>query len=112
MEPVLVGVQEFEPSMLSNFNYNLRLQFASINMFWFGLWLVKLAVLAFFWRLFDSVRTNARIFWWIMIGVTIATWIISVLHNAFSCQPLGSFFEFGEHDPPIHVVNAAINGFA
>lgn len=33
----------------------------------------ELALLTFFWRLFDSVRTQVRPFWWVMCSVTIAT---------------------------------------
>lgn len=96
MEPILAGLATPKPSHMPTFDYNLRLIFAITNMWWLGLWLVKLAMLAFYWRLFDSVRTHARLFWWFMFGVTISTFVISVLLNAFACQPLGSFYHFGK----------------
>lgn len=96
MESVLAGLRQAKASELPTFNYNLRLQFTLTTIFWTGLWLVKLAVLVFFWRLFDSVKTRARLFWWVMTAITISTWLISVLINFFACQPLGSCYRFGE----------------
>lgn len=97
MEPILAGLETTKPSQLPTFEYNLRLIFTITIIWWLGLWLVKLAVLAFYWRLFDSVRTHARLFWWFMIGVTISTFAVSVFLQAFACKPLGSFFHFGRY---------------
>lgn len=105
LEPVAMGVAMPNPSRLPSYNYFLRLQFAITTISWTTLWLVKLALLTFFWRLFDSVRTHARMFWWAMIAVTISTWIISVFINSFACQPLGSFFRFGEHGTRIALLS-------
>ena len=101
MEPVLSGLQRPEPLMFLDFDYNLRLQYTVTIMWWLGLWLVKLAVLALFWRLFHSVRTQARLFWCFMFGVTISTWVISVFLFSFACLPLGSFYHSGEDAVPV-----------
>lgn len=96
MEPVLAGLETPKPSQIPTFDYNLRLIFTITIIWWFGLWLVKLAVLAFYWRLFDSVRTHARLFWWFMSGVTISTFVVAVFLQSFACKPLGSFYQFGK----------------
>lgn len=96
LEPIVNGFQTPEPSRLHYYDYYLRLQFALTTLSWTTLWLVKLSLLTFFWRLFDSVRTHARLFWWVMCGITIATYIVSMFLQGFACLPLGSFFTFGK----------------
>ena len=100
LEPILSELEKPVPSQFSSFNYYLRLQFAITILSWATLWAVKLALLSFFWRLFDSVRTHARIFWWAMCGITVLTFVISVFLFGFNCFPLGSFFRFGEYHVP------------
>jgi hypothetical protein len=73
----------------------LRLQFALDMMLWTTLWSVKFSLLFFFWRLFDSVQTPMKIFWWIMCAVTASTWIISVVLQQFACDPIKGFFTLG-----------------
>ena len=90
------GLEQITASNLTRFKYYLPLQFAVTYVFWSALWSVKLALLTFFWRLFESVRTHVRPFWWVMCGVTIATWIISLFLQGFACKPVGSFFKLGK----------------
>jgi hypothetical protein len=59
-------------------------------------WSVKLSLLLFFWRLFDSLRTKMRIFWWVMCFVTASTFIVTVFLQLFACGSPGTFFKFGE----------------
>ena len=93
---------EFSGSVLSGrtspalFNQYLKYQFAVLYLIWTALWTVKLAILSFFWRLFVSVKTNARIFWWFMCGITITTWIVSLILQAVACSPPSSSFDIGE----------------
>lgn len=75
----------------------LKYQFAILYLIVTALWTVKLAMLSFFWRLFTSVETNARIFWWIMCGITILTWIVSLLLQAFAVSPPSKSFDMGEY---------------
>ncbi|MDI1485583.1 MAG: hypothetical protein OHK93_000721 [Ramalina farinacea] len=94
LEPIVNGFKTVDPLRLHYYDYYLRLQFALTILSWTTLWLVKLSLLTFFWRLFDSVRTHARLFWWVMCGITAATYIVSVFLQGFACLPLGSFFKF------------------
>ena len=94
----MLGLEQITASNILRFEYYLRLQFAVTYVFWSALWSVKLALLTFFWRLFDSVRTQVRPFWWVMCSVTIATWTISLFLQGFACKPAGSFFKLGEPD--------------
>lgn len=73
----------------------LQLQFAIDIMLWTTLWSVKFALLFFFWRLFDSVQTYMKIFWWIMCAITASTWIISIVLQQSACDPIKDFFTIG-----------------
>lgn len=90
------GLEQITASNIIRFDHYLRLQFAVTYVFWSALWSVKLALLTFFWRLFDSVRTHVRPFWWVMCSVTISTWTISLVLQGFACKPAGSFFKMGK----------------
>lgn len=76
-------------------NFFLRLQFAVDLLLWTTTWLVKFSLLSFFWRLFDSVESPMRIFWWIMCFLTAATYICAVVLQMFACDPLSKFFTIG-----------------
>ncbi len=80
----------------AQFTKFLKYQFTVLYLIWTALWTVKLAMLSFFWRLFTSVQTNVRVFWWIMCGITIATWIVSLFLQAFACSPPSKSFNMGE----------------
>ncbi|KAJ5960015.1 uncharacterized protein N7479_007165 [Penicillium vulpinum] len=73
----------------------LKLQYAADILLWTALWAVKFSLLFFFWRLFDSVNSSMRIFWWIMCGITASTWIISVVMQEFACDPISNYFILG-----------------
>ncbi|KAJ5279395.1 hypothetical protein N7478_004767 [Penicillium angulare] len=70
----------------------LKLQYAADLLLWTTLWAVKFSLLFFFWRLFDSVNSSMRVFWWIMCGVTASTWITSIVLQEFACDPISDFF--------------------
>jgi hypothetical protein len=59
-------------------------------------WSVKFSLLLFFWRLFDSLRTRMRIFWYVMCFVTASTYLITIFLQLFACGSPGTFFKFGE----------------
>lgn len=74
----------------------LKLQYAADILVWTTLWSVKFSLLFFFWRLFDSVNSPMRVFWWIMCGVTASTWITSIVLQEFACDPISNFFTLGK----------------
>ncbi|KAF1965308.1 hypothetical protein BU23DRAFT_604310 [Bimuria novae-zelandiae CBS 107.79] len=73
----------------------LKYQFAVLITLWTTLWSVKLSLLLFFWRLFDSLQTRMRIFWYIMLFVTASTYIITIFMQLFACGAPSTFFKFG-----------------
>lgn len=84
-----------DASFLARASLFLRLQFAVDFLLWTTLWAVKFSLLFFFWRLFDSVRSPVRVFWWAMCGVTASTWITLVVLQNMACDPLQDFFTLG-----------------
>jgi hypothetical protein len=58
-------------------------------------WSVKLSLLLFFWRLFDSLQTRMRIFWYMMLFVTASTYVITTSIQLFACGAPADFFKFG-----------------
>ena len=70
----------------------VKFSFAADAIFLTAAWTVKLALLAFFWRLLKSVRTKARVLWWIMGSFTVGTWIVSLFMQNLACRPLGETF--------------------
>ncbi|KAH8697813.1 hypothetical protein BGW36DRAFT_379522 [Talaromyces proteolyticus] len=91
---VSAGVEPTE-GFTDRANMFLRLIFASDLLLWTTLWCVKFSLLFFFWRLFDSVQSPMRIFWWIMVAVTAATYSTSVVLQMFACFPIRDFFTIG-----------------
>ena len=77
----------------------LKFSFVADAIFLTVVWIVKLAILAFFWRLLKSVRTKARVFWWVMSSFTVATWIVSFFMQNLACVPLNETFTPGT--PPV-----------
>ncbi|KAF3398193.1 hypothetical protein F1880_005673 [Penicillium rolfsii] len=74
----------------------LKLQYAADILVWTTLWSVKFSLLFFFWKLFESVNSSMRLFWWVMCGVTASTWIVSVVLQEFACDPISDFFTLGK----------------
>lgn len=96
-ELVQVGMKLRAPSadFVKNATLFLKLQFAVDFTMWTTLWLVKFSLLFFFWRLFDSVQSSMRIFWWIMSIVTMSTLIVAIVLQCHACDPLSNFFVLG-----------------
>lgn len=90
------GILPVTENFAPNANFFLRLQFAVDYLLWTTTWLVKFSLLLFFWRLFDSVQSPMRIFWWIMCGITAATYITTLVIQLFACDPISNFFIIGE----------------
>lgn len=59
------------------------------------MWSVKFSLLLFFWRLFESLRTRMRIFWYIMCLITGSTYITTIFLQLFACGSPDTFFKFG-----------------
>ena len=90
-----MGIIPAAPNFMARASLFLKLQFAVDYVLWTTLWAVKFSLLLFFWRLFDSVQSHARIFWWTMCGVTASTWIVAVVLQAHACDPIKDFFTLG-----------------
>jgi hypothetical protein len=97
------GIIPPPPTFTEDANFFLRLQFALDMMLWSTSWLVKFSLLFFFWRLFDSVNTPLRAFWWIMCGITGSTYAGCVVLQQFACDPIRNFFIIGtfQHSPHV-----------
>ena len=78
----------------------LRCQFALLILLWTTLWAVKFSLLFFFWRLFDSLRTKVRIFWFVMCFITASTYITTIFIQLFACRSPARFFHFGTGTKP------------
>ncbi|KAL4782153.1 hypothetical protein BJX76DRAFT_369370 [Aspergillus varians] len=101
--PPMYEVQTFNPAtqktdaaFMARASLFLKLQFAVDFLIWTTLWAVKFSLLSFFWRLFDSVRSPMKIFWWTMCGVTASTWVTLVVLQNLACDPIRNFFIFGK----------------
>ncbi|KAL4918312.1 hypothetical protein BDW62DRAFT_210580 [Aspergillus aurantiobrunneus] len=92
--------QPMDAAFMARASLFLRLQFAVDFLLWTTLWTVKFSLLSFFWRLFDSVRTPVRFFWWVMCGVTASTWIVLVVLQNLACDPIENFFTLGKCSTP------------
>lgn len=84
------------PSMIQSAQRFLSYQFALLLLLWTTLWAVKFSLLIFFWRLFDSVQTRARIFWYIMIVITASTYVVTIFIQLFACGSPQNFFELSK----------------
>ena len=61
-------------------------------------WSVKLSLLLFFWRLFDSLQTRMRIFWCVMLVITASTYVIILFMQLFARGSPADSFKFGAED--------------
>ncbi|BCS18731.1 uncharacterized protein APUU_11559S [Aspergillus puulaauensis] len=101
--PPMYEVQTFDPetqamdaAFMDRASLFLRLQFAVDFLLWTTLWTVKFSLLSFFWRLFDSVRSPMKVFWWTMCAVTASTWVTLVVLQNLACDPIRNFFTLGK----------------
>jgi hypothetical protein len=95
LELVGAGIIEIPADFVKNANFFLRLQFALDLLLWTTLWSIKFSLLSFFWRLFDSIETHLKIFWWVMCCLTASTYATSVVLQHFACDPISNFFIIG-----------------
>ena len=82
------GLVELTPYILATEVIFLRTEVATIFLFYACLWSIKILVLVFFRRLGQKVR-GQRIWWWCVLGVTIATWATCIGDIQYPCL-LGS----------------------
>ena len=75
----------------------LKYQFSALLLLWTALWTVKIAMLSFYWRLFNVVKTKARILWWIISGITIGSYLVSIVLQIVACDPPSQLFSPGMH---------------
>jgi hypothetical protein len=89
------GLMTMPPDFLTREDIYLRLQFVLNITSWTTLWLVKFSLLFFFWRLFDSVQTLTRYFWWFMCCIAGATYITSIALQLATCNHVSDYFTIG-----------------
>ena len=82
--PLSAGLLEPTPHIIAAEIIMLRTEVATFPLFYTCLWSVKISVLVFFHRLGQKVR-GQRIWWWCVLGVTIATWATCIGDIQYPC---------------------------
>ena len=75
----------------------LRYHFCLLILLWVTLWAVKFSLLLFFWRIFDSIQTRARLLWWTMCALTAATFTVALFLQLFACGSPSNLYKLGMH---------------
>ena len=80
------GKATLTPQLVSQNQTLLRTQLSIIMMFYCSLWSVKLSFLLFFRRLQQGQNVKGqRIWWWCVMGFTIATWASCIGDIQYQC---------------------------
>ena len=80
------GTKAFTPLAISQEQTLLRCEFVIFLMTYCSLWCVKLSILLFFRRLHrGQIMKRQKIWWWCVLGFTIATWVLSVGLIQYQC---------------------------
>lgn len=74
----------------------LRYHVCLLILLWVTLWAVKFSLLLFFWRMFESIQTRVRIFWWIMCALTASTFLVALFLQLFACGSPGNLLKIGK----------------
>jgi hypothetical protein len=82
--------------ILDRQNLYLRYHFCLLILLWVTLWAVKFSLLLFFWRMFDSLQTRAKAFWWMVCGLTAATFVVALFVQLFACDTPANLFTVGK----------------
>ena len=85
--PLVTGKILATPEDLARERILLHSIVAQFYLWYTALWLVKLSILLFFWRLFGE-RQHAswlKIWWWFVTGFTIITWAACLGTLPYSC---------------------------
>jgi len=72
-------------AFLTRFEVFLKFQSAILILLYTCLWAVKLSFLIFFRRL-ELKLSGFRVWWWIVLGITIASWVSCVGDNQYDCE--------------------------
>lgn len=78
----------------------LRYHFCLLILLWVTLWAVKFSLLLFFWRMFDSIQTRAKAFWWVVCGLTASTFVVALFIQLFACETPANLFIVGKDAIP------------
>ena len=78
------GQIEPTPQVLAAERILLQTEVATIFLFYTSLWTVKISVIVYFHRLGQKVR-GQKIWWWFVLGFTIATWATCIGDIQYSC---------------------------
>ena len=79
------GIAPFQPGFFAKEATFLHVWAALLILFFTCLWSIKLSFLLFFRRLGHNVRGH-KIWWWCVLGATIATWATCVGDVQFDCS--------------------------
>ncbi|KAI5839616.1 hypothetical protein DFP73DRAFT_598599 [Morchella snyderi] len=72
----------------------LKMQWATIFIFWQLLWSVKFSLLLFFRRLMDGIDGMMK-WWWAVVCLNTMLWISVMLSQFVNCRPFSSSFKLG-----------------
>jgi hypothetical protein len=72
------------PEIIAKANQWLKVDAATLVLFYSSLWAVKLSFLLFFRRLYHQIRW-LQIYWWIVLAINVATWIVCVGTIPWAC---------------------------
>ena len=82
--PVAANQKPYTDAWWAELKQLHRSIFASIILFLSCLWALKLSFLLFFWNLGERAKDH-RIWWWCVLAMTFAAWIVSVAVFPFNC---------------------------
>ena len=75
----------------------LRYHLCLLILLWVTLWAVKFSLLFFFWRMFDSIQSRARVLWWLMTFFTASTFLVALFVQLFACDSPGNLVKPGKY---------------
>lgn len=78
--------------------WQLKMQFGFMVLFWTTLWSIKASLMMFYRKLFSGLF-GYMVWWWVMVGVCVATWLASILTNIFVCLPMSKRFSLVASGP-------------
>ena len=86
--------EQLSPNYTERVNVFLHLQIAAWILSFTALWLIKFSFLLFFRKLGNHVRRQ-RILWWLVIGFTLASYVVCISLGAFKCWSIAGATALG-----------------
>ncbi|KAL9595976.1 MAG: hypothetical protein Q9219_006099 [cf. Caloplaca sp. 3 TL-2023] len=90
---IFTGAVSLTPTILDQNRVYMRTQVPIVILFYTSLYAVKLSFLLFFRRLGATI-SGQRVWWWIVLGITLASWMsgIGTVHYTCTLRPLQYLF--------------------